>query len=120
MKNYVVCLKHGTKYSAEYVNTLYNMVSRNLTIDYEFVCITEDHNNINPQITILPLRTNENISGWWYKPMVFDPELGLEGNILFLDLDIVIFNNIDKLFTYESEKICIIKDYYLKKKVRKE
>jgi len=104
MKNYVVCLKHGTKYSAEYVNTLYNMVSRNLTIDYEFVCITEDHNNINPQITILPLRTNENISGWWYKPMVFDPELGLEGNILFLDLDIVIFNNIDKLFTYESEK----------------
>jgi hypothetical protein len=119
MKNYVVCLKHGTKYSAEYVNTLYNMVSRNLTIDYEFVCITEDHNNINPQITILPLRTNENISGWWYKPMVFDPELGLEGNILFLDLDIVIFNNIDKLFTYESEKFCIIKDYYLKKKGKK-
>ena len=24
-KNYVVCLKHGSKYSSEYVNKLYNM-----------------------------------------------------------------------------------------------
>ena len=41
-KNYVVCLKWGNKYSAEYVNKLYSMVKRNLTIDYEFVCFTEN------------------------------------------------------------------------------
>src|SRR6056300_910981 len=28
-KRYVVCLKHGNKYNAEYVNKLFNMVSRN-------------------------------------------------------------------------------------------
>ena len=41
-KNYVVCLKHGSKYSSEYVNKLYNMCKRHLTVPYEFVCFTDD------------------------------------------------------------------------------
>jgi len=108
--NYVVCLKHGTKYSAEYVNVLYNMVQRNLTIPHEFVCFTEDPKDINPNIRIEPLPI-ANVKGWWYKPFMFDPELLPEGTRLFLDLDVIIFNNIDNLFTYESGKFCIIRDF---------
>ena len=33
-KNFIVCLKHGTKYSSEYVNKLYNMVKRHCTIPH--------------------------------------------------------------------------------------
>ena len=42
LKNYLLCLKHGTKYGPEYVNKLYNMVKRNCSLDYEFVCLTDN------------------------------------------------------------------------------
>ena len=32
--NYIICMKWGTKYGAEYVNRLYNMVKRNLTLPF--------------------------------------------------------------------------------------
>ena len=109
--NYVVCLKYGTKYSAEYVNKLYNGVKRNLTVPFEFVCYTEDKQGIDPAIRIEPIPLLAGVTGCWYKPMFFNPELGLNGTILFFDLDVVVFRNIDKLFTYEPMKFCIIRDF---------
>lgn len=109
--NYVVCLKYGDKYDSKYVNTLHKMVSRNLTVDYEFVCFTEDANGIDSNIRIEPLPWSSNIKGWWYKPFFFDPNLSIQGTLLFLDLDLVVFENIDKLFTYHPGKFCIIRDF---------
>lgn len=109
--NYVVCLKYGDKYSAEYVNKLYSMVKRNLTVPFEFVCYTENSQDINSEIRIEPLSLISGVQGWWYKPMFFNPKLGLNGTILFFDLDVVIFRNIDHLFTYEPGKFCIIRDF---------
>lgn len=109
--NYVVCLKYGNKYSAEYVNKLYNMVERNLTVPHTFVCYTEDATGIDEGIQIEPLNLISGVQGWWYKPMFFNPKLGLSGTILFFDLDVVIFDNIDHLFTYEPNKFCIIRDF---------
>jgi hypothetical protein len=67
-KRYVCCLKYGDKYSADYVNRLHNMVKRNLTIDYEFVCFTENSQDIDPSIRTEPL-PSLSVSGWWFKPM---------------------------------------------------
>jgi len=108
-KNYVLCLKHGTKYGADYVNKLYNMVKRHCTLDYEFVCLTDDSKNIDENIKILPLPTG--ISGWWCKPYMFSRDLPLHGTILYMDLDVVIAGNIDKLFTYQPEQWCTIRDF---------
>jgi len=36
-KKYVACLKFGKKYGPEYVNTLYRMVDRNLTLDQDWI-----------------------------------------------------------------------------------
>lgn len=108
---YVCCLKYGDKYSADYVNKLYNMVKRNLTIDYEFVCFTEDAVGIDSNIRIEPLELINGVQGWWYKPLFFNPKISLKGTLLFLDLDIVIFDNIDKLFTYKPGEFCIIRDF---------
>ena len=109
--NYVVCLKYGDKYSADYVNKLYNGVKRNLTIPFEFVCYTEDAQDINPAIRVEALPLMSGVSGWWYKPLFFNPKLVLQGTLLFLDLDMIIFKNIDYLFTYEPTKFCIIRDF---------
>jgi len=108
---YVVCLKYGNKYSADYVNKLYNMVKRNLTLDYEFVCFTEDATGIDPAIRIEPIPLISGVTGWWYKPMFFNPNLGLKGTVLFFDLDVIIFENVDYLFTFEPNKFCIIRDF---------
>jgi len=86
-KNYILCLKHGTKYSAEYVNKLYNMVARNCTLDYEFVCLTDDPKGINENIKILPLPGH--LQGWWCKPYMFSKDLPLKGTVLYMDLDVV-------------------------------
>ena len=99
--NYILCLKHGTKYSADYVNTLYRMVKRHCTIDFTFVCLTDDTTGINPNIKTIPLP--DYLQGWWCKPYMFSPDLGLVGNVLYMDLDVVIAKNIDHLFLYEVD-----------------
>lgn len=106
---YVLCLKHGTKYSADYVNKLYNMVKRNCTLDYDFVCLTEDARGLDSNIRTIPLPGG--LSGWWYKPYMFSRDLPIQGTILYLDLDVVIAGNIDKLFTYQPNHWCTIRDF---------
>ena len=40
-QNIVLCMKWGTKYGADYVNLLYNMVKRHTTVDCKMVCLTD-------------------------------------------------------------------------------
>jgi hypothetical protein len=42
---------------------------------------------------------------------MFAPEMPLKGNILFFDLDVVIFDNIDPLFAHNQGKFNIIRDF---------
>ena len=106
---YILCLKHGTKYSADYVNKLYNMVKRNCTLDYKFACLTDDPMGLDPNIQILELP--KGLHGWWCKPYMFSKDLPIKGTILYLDLDVVISGNIDKLLTWQPNHWCIVKDY---------
>lgn len=111
--NYVLCLKHGTKYGAEYVNTLYNMVKRHTTIPVTVVCYTEDPRGIIPEVEIRPIPLHSDIKGWWYKPMFFNPAqtMSFDGPQLYMDLDIIIFKNIDNLFSYKPGEFCVIRDF---------
>lgn len=107
--HFVLCLKHGTKYSAEYVNKLYNMVQRNCGIAHEFVCLTDDAHGIDPRVKIIPLPGN--LQGWWCKPYMYSKDLPINGTVLYMDLDVVIAGSIDKLFTYQPNHWCTIRDF---------
>lgn len=107
---YVFCLKWGTKYSADYVNRLFNMVERYLTPPYTFVCFTDNTLGIDPKIKALPV-PNIPAIGWWYKLWFLSDATGFSGTALFLDLDIVICKSLDKFFTYASGEFCIIRDF---------
>ena len=109
-KNYVACLKWGDKYTSDYVNKLYAMVDRNITLPYEFVCFTENTKDIDKNITTHPLPRLQ-ADGWWYKPMFVGNELPIKGTLLFLDLDVIVFKNIDKLFSFEPNKFVICRDF---------
>ena len=110
MLNYVVCLKWGTKYSSEYVNKLNSMVERNLTLPYTFVCFTDNTAGINPNIRCEPLPKLP-IEGWWYKLWFLSKDFPLDGTVLFLDLDLIVFKNIDYLFSFAPNKFCVIRDF---------
>lgn len=105
-----VCLKWGTKYHAEYVNRLYRMVQRNFTLPFRFFCLTEDAQGLETGIEPLPLEVSD-LQGWWYKLSLFQKDFfQLEGEMIYLDLDVVIVDNIDFL-AKEPGDFLIIKNW---------
>ena len=102
----VICIKWGTKFDADYVNCLYKMVEKNLTLPHRFVCFTDNSNGLLNGIEVRPLPelNDEGIPDKaWKKLGLFTKDLAdLEGEALFLDLDIVIRDNIDCFFEQEG------------------
>jgi hypothetical protein len=106
----VLCVRFGNRYGREYVERLRNMVSRQLNIPYEFVCLTDDHTPIENVRTIYQPNANY-LKGWWHKVHMFDPDLQLSGRILYFDLDVVIHNNLDKLAKFATNDFVGIHDF---------
>lgn len=106
----VLCVRFGNKYGADYVVKLRNMVSRHLTVPYEFVCLTDDPTIIEGVRNIVQPSQHYG-QGWWHKVHMFDPSLPLQGRILYFDLDVVINDNIDKLVQSYSNEFLGIRDF---------
>jgi hypothetical protein len=111
MTKSIVCLKWGDKYSPEYVNILYNMCKRHSSHNFNFICVTDNPKNLNSNIKIEILPNITDVKGWWFKPYVFSRNLNLTGHVLFFDLDLVIFQNFDKLWTCNDSEFYIIRDF---------
>ena len=113
----IVSMKWGARYGAEYANRLHAMVRRNITGDVRFVCFTDDETGLDAGIEPKPLPEIElpERVRWlpWRKISLWRPDLGgdLEGDVLFLDLDVVITGPLDDFFTYEPGRICIIENW---------
>lgn len=116
MNNNVICMKWGTRYSADDVNKLYSMVRRNLTKEFRFVCFTDDRTGIVPEVECMDLPEiyvpARNDVSPWRKLSMFTKNLGgLTGRALFLDLDLVIIDNIDCFFDLSQDEFCIIENW---------
>jgi hypothetical protein len=106
----VLCVRFGNKYSIEYVNRLRNMVQRHLTIPYNFYCLTDDPTPIRDVELIV--RPNSGYArGWWHKVHMFDTSLPISGRILYMDLDVVIHNSMNKLVTVFKDDFIGIRDF---------
>lgn len=89
----ILCvLKMGGEYNLNYVVKLKNMVARNVTIPYRFICLT-DAPLASSICETLPLQSN--LQGWWSKLELFRPGLVDCGSIVYFDLDTVLVGNID-------------------------
>ncbi|ARN56834.1 glycosyl transferase [Sedimentisphaera salicampi] len=112
----IITLKWGNLYGYEYVNRLQKAVERNLSIKHNFICFTDDKTGLNNSIQPYPipeidLPPQPKVTGW-RKLCLFRPDLPIEGICLFLDLDILILNSIDKFFDYgEDDQIPIIHNW---------
>ncbi len=108
----IICMKWGTKFPASYVNKLYGMVERNLTLPFRFVCFTEQSKGIRSEVEIQPLpelTLPDNIpERGWRKLTVFAKDFGgLSGTTLFLDLDVVIVDTIDVFFEAKGDFLIV-------------
>ena len=112
----IVTLKWGNRYGPEYVNRLFNAVSSNLSFPFRFICFTDNCNAINSQIETFPIPEidlpHPQIEKGWRKLTLFQSGLPINGPSLFLDLDLVIRSSLDRFFTYEPEKIPIIRNWF--------
>lgn len=108
----VICVYTGTKYNVKFVNILYNMVERNLSKPFNFYCLTDNQGQkFNPNIKLLDI-PQPVLRTWWNKMHLFNPALNIEGNILYVDLDVVITGSLDEFFTdYKDEDFCVIRDF---------
>lgn len=119
----VICIKWGDLYSAEYVNKLYSMVSRNTSFRINFYCFTEDTKGLDSNIITKDLPILNTIEEYKTKyayrkeAALCDDNLAeLKGErLFFFDLDVVIISNLDEFFSYPKEKkFYIINDWNTK------
>ena len=100
----ILCVKHGSKYSADYVNKLYSMVSRNLKKPFEFYCYTEDPTNLRSEVQVIPIESD--LEKWWLKLDLLNI-FTKDTNILF-DLDVVIMNPLERLLSVKTRTLSIL------------
>ncbi len=107
----VVCMKWGKKYSPEYVNKLYNMCRRNISLKFNFICFTDDPSGIKEGVEIKPLPKMKLEAGperGWLKLSMFSPDVDIpSGRCLFIDLDTVIVDNIDDYFKVDGDLVLV-------------
>lgn len=94
-RNYCGC-------GADYVARLAAMVSRNTTVPYRFVCVTDDPSRHQVE-TIRAPSHSRHITGWFAKLYLFAPGVFPDGErVVYFDLDTLILGNIDDYLAYDG------------------
>lgn len=98
-----ICMKWGKKYGAVYVNKLFNGVKRNFKKEFTFHCITDDFTGLDSEIKTISL--NCDFKGWMKKSYLFSQEISLHLGkmVCFIDLDMIIYNDITFLSDYDGD-----------------
>lgn len=107
------CVIHGEGYAWEYVDRLYNMLSRHITPGIRLHVYTEEH-RVVPEPYVKHSLLNWGISGpkkaWWYKMQLFNAEYH-RGPLLYFDLDTVIVDNLDWLWNLPLTHFWAVRDF---------
>lgn len=109
-------MKWGDKFAADDVNRLYRMVRGHLDGALRMLCFTDDARGIHPEVECHPLPAvpvvGNRADRGWRKLGLFGPELAelVQGEVLYLDLDIAIAQPLEPFFELPGEFL-IIKDF---------
>ena len=90
------CVIHGSGYDWQYVEKLHSMLDRQLPGGVRMHVYTEHDRSVPPHMVKHILEDWAGVSGpkksWWYKMQLFNSE-HWQGPMLYLDLDVVVFND---------------------------
>jgi hypothetical protein len=107
----LVCVRTGGKYSADYVEILFDMLLRNLS-QYEgelkLWCVTDDPESLPEPVVAIP--ADPTLKGWWQKTRLFsgDMPFGDGERVVYFDLDVAITGRLEDLIETKG----IIKDWF--------
>ena len=109
----IICMKWGSLYDSEYVNTLFAMVRRHTSGKIRFVCLTDDAKGIDAGVECLPCPTVSipppyNNKGWRKVSLFAKNVHGLTGDWLYLDLDVVVTGKLDVFFDNQKERPFVV------------
>lgn len=105
-KSVIICLSVKNKYSNEYVYRLRNMVARFCNQQYDFICYTD---KVFHDIRTIHISDPDELEPVWFKLRMLDhPLLNDYHRKIFLDLDVVIHNNIDWMFKHPVDQLYVI------------
>ena len=107
------CLIHGTAYSWDYVDKLYNMLSRHLSQGILMHVYTEPDRKVPPHMIkheLVDLGVSGPRKGWWYKLQLFDHK-HYQGPLLYFYLDTVITDDIDWITHQSLEYLWAPRDF---------
>lgn len=101
----ILSLKYGTRYPVDYVNVLHSACRKAMKGSFRFVCLTDDPVGLSSEIESYPI-PDVGLSpaewyrgGIWPKLGIYDKTLhGLTGRCLFIDLDMVVLDDLDAFF----------------------
>lgn len=88
----VACVRVGDKYSADYVDRLYNGVKRHLNVPFTFVVVGDATYPGRPYTTMTSYYPN-----WWSKMVLFGKLWRHGRRVIGLDLDTVVCGPLDHL-----------------------
>lgn len=117
MAQTVICAKWGTRYPAAYVNCLWAMIRRNTKRETRLVCYTDDPVGVHPDIATYPMPSfrlpEAKAQEPWRKVAFWQPQLeGISGDVLFVDLDVVVTGSIDEFFDFKPDAtFCVIENW---------
>lgn len=109
-----VCVIHGDRYPWIYVDRLWAMLCRHLSTPPRLHVFTEANRAVPDHMIRHVLEEWPCISGsrraWWYKMQMFDPKHSL-GQVLYLDLDVVICASLDWVTQLDQHYFWAIHDW---------
>ncbi len=112
----ILCMRWGTRYPAPYVNRLFAGVARHLDGPFRFVCLTDDPAGLRPEVEahplpFIPLPEALAHSPWRKLSVWQHPLAELEGDVLFLDLDMIVTGSLAPFFTHSPGAFCVAENW---------
>ena len=108
------CVIHGSGYTWDYVERLYNMLVRNIPSGIRFHVYTEHDRSVPPHMIKHILDEWPGVSGpkksWWYKMQLFN-KAHHSGDLFYLDLDTMIVDDLSWIFTHPTDYFWTIRDF---------
>jgi len=109
-----VCVIHGDLYDFRYVEILYSMLKRHLPLPWRFTVFTEAQRSVPGYMRKIVLEEWPGVAGrrsaWWYKMQIFDPRHDL-GQVLYLDLDVVIIKSLTWILDLDRRYFWTLRDF---------
>ena len=93
-----------------YAQKLHKQFNKLTKLKINHYCITDRPDELPKFVT--PIEPYKKSNGWWNKINLFNPEIP-RGDILYLDLDVVILNNFDEEIQFmqkREELMCCVSD----------